>query len=64
MYEYPKGQGADHGGDSGVAPGQTVPGKQGAGHGSDIAASFAKPTSPQVVPSTQFDHVQADDKDS
>ena len=64
MYEHPEGQGADNGGDSGVGPGQTVPGKQRAGQGSDIAASLAKSTSPQVMPSTQFDHVQADDKDS
>jgi hypothetical protein len=34
MYEDPKSQGADHGGDSSVGPGQTVPGKQGARHGS------------------------------
>ena len=64
MYEDPKSQGADHGGDSGVRQRQSVPSKQGEGHGADIAASFAKPTSSQVVPTTEFDHVQANQEDS
>jgi hypothetical protein len=60
MYENHKGCGAHHQGDSCVGQGQTVLAEPSERHVSDIAASFAKPTCPQVTPSSQFDHIHAD----
>jgi hypothetical protein len=42
--------------DRGMGPGQAVPTEQSEGHRSDVAASFAKPTSSHVIPGDKLDH--------
>jgi hypothetical protein len=60
MNEGREGCGAHHNGDCGIWPGQTVPADESEGHGSDVAASFAKPTSPEVIPGHKLDHDYTD----
>jgi hypothetical protein len=56
MNERHKSCGAHRKSDRGIGPGQAVPPEQSEGHRSDVAASFAKPTSPHVIPGDKLDH--------